>query len=143
MISLVDHKKGLVKVYWSDVCNRVAQVEPTFAKIVNDLSPGKSFPLYLAYYPYGASDADTQSSLFPDSKGGYFRISDADAPKDVVTDLGYSKNNTPFAMVLEKQIECFIDLKKEQIVIPHFVYKPGKIFPYTRILNRRWKNLFT
>ncbi len=45
---------GLVKVYWQDVRERVATVEPVFTSIVDTISPGRDFPLFLAYYPYGA-----------------------------------------------------------------------------------------
>jgi hypothetical protein len=137
-----DENKGMVKVYWADVCKRVEKVEPTFAKIVSELNPDKSFPLYLAYYPYGAIDADTESSLFPDMKGGYYRLSDVNAPKEIVTNLGYSINNTPLGMVLEKQIESFIDLKNERITIPWLIYTPGKFFPFTRILSKKTNRIY-
>lgn len=133
----VDKQKGLVKVYWADVRKRVAKVEPTFAKIVDELDPDKSFPLYLAYYPYGACDADTQSSFFPDNKGGYYRLTDACAPREVVEHLGYSAGNTPLAMVLDKQMESYIDLKGQGITIPSLIYTPGKMFPLARILRKR------
>lgn len=138
----IDKNKGLVKVYWETIRKKVAKVEPTFAKIVDDLNPDKSFPLYLAYYPYGAFDADTQSTLFPDGKGGYFRLTDTNAPKDIVDHLGYSKDNTPLAMVLDKQMESFIDLKSQGITIPWLVFTPGKMFPLTRILRKKNGNIY-
>lgn len=143
MVTAVDEGKGLVKVYWADVRERVAKVEPTFAKIVDELNPDKTFPLYLAYYPYGASDADTKSSLFPDMKGGYYRLSDSHAPKDIVTHLGYSKDNTPLSMVIDKQVESYIDLKSEKTIIPAFIYKPGMIFPFTRILSKKNPRIYS
>lgn len=139
----MDDGKNLVKLYWHDVRERVAKVEPIFAQIVNELNPDKTFPLYLAYYPYGATDADTQSSLFPKPCGGYFRISDNDAPKDIVKHLGYSVDHTPLGMVLEKELECFIDLKKENITLPWLIYKPGAIFPFSRILNKKSNHNYT
>lgn len=129
--------RGLIKVFWDQIRERVTKIEPMFAKIVDKLTPDKSFPLFIAYYPYGAIDADTQSSLFPDANGRYYRISDSYAPKDIVKHLGYSKNSTPLGMVLENQIECFIDLKNEKITIPWLVYTPGKIFPFEKILNTK------
>ena len=59
----IDNKKGMIKTYWADIRNRVAKVEPTFTKLVDDISPDKSFNIYLAYYPYGAIEADTHSSI--------------------------------------------------------------------------------
>ncbi|OGT37191.1 MAG: hypothetical protein A3F12_04200 [Gammaproteobacteria bacterium RIFCSPHIGHO2_12_FULL_38_14] len=138
-----DEQQGLIKIYWEEAREYVQQVEPTFAGIVDELEPDHSFPLYLAYYPYGAYDADTQSSLLPDGKGGYYRISDPNAPKDIIKYLGYSKDYTPLGMVLEKEIECFIDLKNEGITIPRWVYKPGKIFPFSRFLGKKTNRIYS
>lgn len=142
MFTEFDAGKGLVKIYWNDIRTRIAKVEPTFAKIVDELNPDKTLPLYLAYYPYGSTDADTQSSFFPKPDGGFYRLSDACASKDVVKHLGYSINHTPFGMVLEKELEYFIDLKEEGITIPWLVYVPGKIFPFSRILNKKSHRIY-
>lgn len=61
MFTAQDERKGLVRVYWKDVRDRVSNVEPHFTQLVDELNPDKSFPLYLAYYPYGAVDADTKA----------------------------------------------------------------------------------
>lgn len=143
MITKFDKDLGMIKVYWDDVKKHIAKIEPTFAEIVNELAPDKSFPLYLAYYPYGAIDADTQSSFFPRANGGYYRIADVDAPKDIVKHLGYSKDHTPLGMVLDKELECFIDLKNEKITIPWHVWGAGKIFPFSRILNKKNDRVYT
>lgn len=143
MITEVDDKTGLVKTYWSDIRDRVNKIEPQFTKIVDKLNPDQSFPLYLAYYPYGAMDADTESTLFPDMNGGYFRVTDANAPKEIVEQLGYSANNTPLGMVIDKQIESFIDLKSAGVTIPWMLYTPGKMFPLTRLLHTRNKRIYS
>ncbi len=137
MLTKQDERNGLVKTSWDAIRHRVLKIEPHFAKLVDEINPDESFSLYLAYYPYGSMDADTQSTLFPDLKGGFFRLSDANIPNDILTDLGYSKDNTPLGMVLEKQIECFVDLKSREITIPSFIYTPGKFFPLTKILNQK------
>lgn len=97
MLSSDDVRNGLIKITWQNVRDRVAKIEPTFAKIVDEIDPGPSFLLFLAYYPYGATKGDTKSTLFPRSDGSYYRLTDPDAQKEVVTHLGYSKNNAPFA----------------------------------------------
>lgn len=135
MVVEINEGKGLVKVYWEDVRNHVSKIEPKFASIVNELNPDKTFPLYLAYYPYGAIKGDTLSTLFPNTKGGYYRLSDSDVPKDVMKHLGYSKNSAPFAMLLEKNLELFVDLKDQGITIPRILYSPGSFFPFARILS--------
>jgi hypothetical protein len=136
VITESDERKGLVKLYWSDVRTRVAKVAPAFAKIVDELNPDKSFPIFLAYYPYGALTGDTESPLIPKCDGGDYRLSDPNAPKDVIKYLGYGKNSLPFGMLLEKELEYFIDLKDEGISLPWSVYTPGTFFPLARILSK-------
>lgn len=137
MVTEIDEGKGLIKTCWADVRKRVAKVEPKFAKIVDELSPDKSFPIYLAYYPYGALKGDTESTFFPKAEGGYYRLSDPEAPKDVVRSLGYSKGSSPMGMVLEKNLEYFIDLKNENISIPWLIFSPGSFFPFATILSKK------
>ncbi|MCW8397565.1 hypothetical protein OQJ26_02020 [Legionella sp. PATHC038] len=136
MFTAIDERNGLVKVLWTDVRQRVTEIEPAFAAIIDELSPDQTYPLYLAYYPYGATDADTQSSLFPHINGGYYRITDPEVPKDIIKHLGYSANKTPLGIVLDKEIECYIDLKNDNITIPWLVYKPGDIFPLSTVLSK-------
>jgi hypothetical protein len=131
----LDQCAGLIKVSWKDVRHKVVAVEPTFAAIVDEISPDITHPLFIAYYPYGAIKGDTVSTLFPNSKGGYFRISDADAPKDIVKHLGYSHHFAPFTLLLEKNLELFVDLKDLKNTIPRIVYSPGDFFPFARILS--------
>lgn len=135
MTRLVDNGNGLVKVTWNDIRDRVAKVEPSFAKIVDEINPDQSYPLFLAYYPYGAIKGDTKSTLFPRGNGTYYRLTDPDADKQVVNHLGYSKNSAPFTLLLEKNVELFADLKNEQITIPRILYTPGSFFPLARILS--------
>ena len=137
MVTEVDEGKGLVKVYWADIRDRVAKVAPTFAKIVDELNPDKTFPLYLAYYPYGDLIGDTQSVFIPRTWGGYDRLSDPALPSDIIKHLGYGIDSTPLGMVLEKQLEYFIDLKTEEMSIPWLIYSPGMFFPFSRILNEK------
>lgn len=142
MVTEIDEGKGLVKTYWEQVNARIAKVEPTFAALVNKLNPDRSFPIYLAYYPYGAIEGDTESAFLPDQQGGYYRLLDDNTPKDIADNLGYGKNSSPLGMVLEKELELFIDLPHEGITIPWLIYKPGKIFPFSRILSKNKSRVY-
>lgn len=135
MLTESDEKNGVVKVSWNDVRKRVAQVEPKFAELVDELNPDASFPLFLVYLPYGALKGDTESSFLPDSKGNLYRLSDSHVPKEIIQHLGYGLGGSPMGMVLEKQLEYFIDLKHKGITIPWLIYSPGQFFPYSTILG--------
>lgn len=137
-----DEKRGLTKTYWADIRKRVAAVEPAFATIVDELNPDKSLPLYLAYYPYGALKGDTFSTFLPKSDGGHYRLSDPTAPQDIIKHLGYGKDSAPLAMLLDKNLELFIDLKEEKITIPRALYAPGSLFPLARMLSRKSKRTY-
>lgn len=143
MVTEIDEGRGLVKTYWSDIRKRVAKVEPTFAKLVDELNPDKTFPLYLAYYPYGDLIGDSISPFIPKPEGGSYRLSDSTAPKDIIKNLGYGKNDSPLAMILDKNLEFYVDLKSENVTIPWFLDSPGVFFPFTRILSNRNKRIYT
>lgn len=133
MITEYDERRHLVQTSWADIRERILQVEPAFTQLVDALSPDKSFPLFLAYLPYGALKGDTQSTFLP-GKNGFYRLTDPDAPKTIMTHLGYGKHSSPLGMVLEKQLEYFIDLKQERTTIPWAIYKPGTFFSFSRNL---------
>jgi hypothetical protein len=133
----IDEGNGVVKTYWKDIRDRISNIEPTFSRIVDELNPGKEFPLYLAYYPYGTLKGDTKSTFLPKAERGFYRLSDTDIPKDIRDNLGYGKSSAPLAMLLDKSLELFIDLKHEGITIPRILYTPGSFFPFARILSRK------
>ena len=137
MVTEIDEGRGLVKTTWQAVRKRVAIIEPRFAQIVDELDPDHTFPLYLAYYPYGALKGDTESTFLPNKDGSFYRLTDPNAPKEIVKQLGYGKDSAPLAMLLDKNLELFIDLKEEKLSIPKAIYTPGAIFPFARILSRK------
>jgi hypothetical protein len=132
----LDSKKGLIKVNWLDIRKHIAKIEPAFTKIVDELNIDRSFPLYLAYYPYGATIADPQHMYIPKNDKEICTLTDPSIPKEIVRDLGYGKDSWAMGMVLEKNIEVFIDLKEENSSIPWLIYKPGTFFPFAKTLSR-------
>jgi len=143
MVTAVDEGRGLVKVCWADVRDRVAKVEPTFARLVDELSPDKSFPLYLAYYPYGECTGNTQTTFLPREEGGYDLLSNPNLSKDIIKHLGYGMDSAPLGMVLEKQLEFFVDLRNEGITIPLLIYSAGMFFPFSRVLSRKNARIYS
>lgn len=136
MYTEIDEKVGFVKVFWKDIRERVNKVEPTFTKIVDSLNPDRTFPIYLAYLPFGDYKGDTESIFIPNMNGSYCRLSDSEVPKDVLKQLGYGKDTSPVGMVLEKELECFIHLEAEGVTIPWVVYRPGRFFSFGKHLDK-------
>ncbi len=117
MFTEIDQRRGLVKTDWESVRSRVAKVEPKFAKIVDALSPDKTFPLWLAYYRWGDLKGDTVSPFLPTVEGGLYRLQDNIAPKEVLKYLGYGQTHSPMGMILEKNFEIFVDLSTNGIPV--------------------------
>lgn len=131
--------QGLIKTEWSEVRDRVAKANPQFAAIVDRLDPGKTFPVFLAYYPYGALIGDEESMFLPTLEGnGFFKLTDATAPKDIDKQLGYGKHTSPMAMVLEKTIEWTTEIPGRELnrTVPRAVYGSGAIFPLSTIFTK-------
>lgn len=142
MYAVIDEDKDVVKTYWQNIRDRVKKVEPTFAAIVDELSPDNNFPLYLFNFPYGALIADTETPYLPLKDGNYIRFTDPNVPKDIQKHLGYGQYHSPFAMVLEKEFEFFIDLKDENLIVPWAMYTPGTFFSYARNLSNKNNRIY-
>jgi hypothetical protein len=137
MYTGIDEGKGLVKCYWQDIRDQVAKVEPKFAQLVDEIAPGKEFPVYKAYYPYGMHIGDTQTFFFKDANNILQRANSNDIDSEIKKHLGYGADSLPFGMVLDKQLEYYIARQSEHLTIPWKLCYPGDFFPLARVLSRK------
>lgn len=135
MFTEIDEGKGLVRQYWHDIRHRVAKVEPTFAALIDELSPDKSYPLYLAYYPYGEQIGKKDACYLPKPELGTFKFIEPDIPKKLMDELGYGADSLPMGIILDKKFEWYIDLPNEKTSIPWVIYTPGMFFPVPIVLS--------
>jgi hypothetical protein len=141
MLTLTDEKKGLVKTDWATLRDRFFAIKPELAQIIDSLSPDQSYPLYLAYYPYGDVIGDTETVFLPKLEGGSYRLTDA--PSHITEHLGYGATSSPLGIVLEKQFEQYIDLPEKKITIPWSMYEPGAFVSFRRNLSRKDRPPYT
>ena len=123
MYTETDNKNGLVKATWSTVRDRVKTANPEFAKLIDELSP--DYNLYIAYAKYGHFHGDVQGIVLPSCSGEALRLNSSDLHKKIAKDLGYGTSSSPFGMVLEKNLEYFIDVPRLNVTLPRYVRKPG------------------
>ncbi len=130
----MDFDKSIVKFSWQDIRDKLYQIEPRFTEIVDGLQP--LAPLYMLSFPYGEMIGDDLSQFIPHDDGkGFYRLTDENAPSDIVKHLGYGKNSAPLGMVLNKSIEFFVDLPQKALTIPIRIATAGEFYNFSRILS--------
>jgi hypothetical protein len=120
------HKATIKKVYWNEVRDRVERVTPEFAALVDELDPGKNFPLFLATYPYGDVIVDQGLFYVPLEDGTLVPVNDPQVPKDIQENLAYCMPEFPAGVILENSIELLTGRKN--ILLPWMYYNEGAIF---------------
>ena len=133
MFTKIDTGDGTVRTTWDKVRGRVKDVNPVLFSLIDELSPDESFPIYIVYLPYGQLKGDTICSFLPGSDGVIHRLNSPDLPKKIIDELGYGVTSSPIGMVLEKNLEYYIDIPALKLTLPRFILGPGSIFPITTI----------
>jgi len=111
------------ETYWDEVRSDVARFNPELAKICDEISPGKEYPLLRVRYPYGATIVDKGIFHIP-YKGNLVPITHFDVPMHLKEKLRYSP--IPFSLVLHNDIEVFVESGER--IIPVNFHKSGNVF---------------
>lgn len=128
-------KAFMQKIFWADIKSQVEKVNPTFAKLIDERSPGQDFYFYKATYPYGAPVLNKAVLMIPNQTGEVVPITDASIASTIKEDLGYNLNSNPVSMILSNSFEIFLPLENSTIPL-NGVMRPGRLFGAYRILNK-------
>lgn len=120
------------ELYWQDVREDVAKVNPELTKVIDNMDPGKEYTLFRARYPYGEIILDEGKFLLPLSNGNVVSIHDPLIPKNTRAKLDYNRSN-PAGIMLQNSAELFMRVNEH--VIPFAMLRPGKIFGLWRALD--------
>lgn len=123
------------KIYWNDIKLEIQKINPAFFKAVETVSPGSDHPIYLLKFPFGELLGDEVSQFIPFDKNEYLRLTDPCLPSELKKDLGYGAGGSPLGMLLDKNLEWFVDLPYKGITIPMALQQPGTFFSYTKVLD--------
>ena len=115
---------SIEKVFWQDVQKEVTQVNPEFAKQLDELSPGKSLYFYKVKYPFGCPILKDSVLQIPDNNGAVLPINHTDIPNRIREDLDYAP--LPLGLSLKNSMETFFELTDE--MIPQQFIRPGRLF---------------
>ena len=107
--------------YWEDVRDRVAELNPELAKIVDGISPDKRYPLVKMKYHFGQHILDQGHFKVPIDKE-LKTLDQSGLSSDLIHELTY--NQIPLAMPLNGAIEIYFIVGNR--IIPFNLVKPGK-----------------
>jgi hypothetical protein len=117
---------NIIKITWDTIRQEVAAVNPVFAKLIDDLSPGKEFCLYKVSYPFGATVLSRGLFHLPLDSGEIVPITDPRISEEFRSEFAYAKTALPLGIALKNAYELFIDMP--QYTLPIVAVSPGSIF---------------
>lgn len=121
-----DYRSAIKKVYWKDVREDVLRVQPTLAKLIDELDPGKDLPFYLANYLYGDCIVEDGRFFIPNENGMLVPKDSINSSNEIHKDFEYCGNIIPAGILLNNSWEL---LTKSMNRISTFaIYKEGTIF---------------
>lgn len=133
---------GIEKTNWRSVKNLVEKIDPIFSNLVEEISPGDDFPLYIASYNYGENIGDHLGTILRNEKGELYRLGDEKTPADILKNLGYGVKNAPLTITLDKQFEWYVSDKKNNTSFPVYIEKPGFFIGVRQLLNSKKANTY-
>jgi hypothetical protein len=139
MYTEIDNKKGLVRTKWKNIRDRVFAVNPEFTQLLDEL-PVDNLPVYLVYFRYGQLLGDTYSQFLPDQNDNIHRLNSNNLNSIITNELGYGATTSPLGIILEKQLEYYIDVPKLNLTLPRIVRGPGCIFPISFMYQNKHRN---
>jgi len=123
------------KCYWADVRKEITKLNSDFARIIDDIDPGKKFRLYRIKYRYGSEIVRKGVFHIPNDQGKLIPITEPSIPNQIQTDLNYNLLSNPVSMLLKNSSELFINLEKHSI--PSYgLARPGNVLSTGIILNK-------
>jgi hypothetical protein len=131
----------LKELTWRDVRNDLKLVNPTLAKIIDQLDPSPEYKLFKASFPFGKKIIQDGKFLVPINGQLSIPLGDKLVNAHINQQLGYNMNTNPVSVILKNSAEIFMELERER-TIPLFygLIPPGKIVSTWRVLNPKCSN---
>ena len=134
MGNFLKNNDNLQLCYWEDIRKEVNKVNPELAKIIDNISPDKNYPLFQAQYPYGVEILHKGVVRFPDKKSNLVAITNQSIPNKIRDLLGYNLFTNPVSLILKNSVEIFFPLHERTIPL-YGIIPEGTIVSTWRILS--------
>lgn len=119
--------RRFTKVYWDEIKNEVKQSNPEFFFLVDEISPGKDFPLYIFNFGYGDLIGDSETFYIP-HQGQLKTLNNFSTIDPITKDLFYGFHSCPLGLVLDKCFEWYLRGNTENESHPVYIDKKGDFF---------------
>ena len=124
---------------WESIRGKLSKVNPELAKIIDEISPNKSYKLYQANYPYGVNIVKNGVLQIPNNHGENFPITHSETPNDIKNNLSYNLNTNPVSIVLKNSVEIFLSHENHTLSL-YGLIKPGHVFSTWYILGNNFES---
>lgn len=111
------------KLYWPEVRQQAAKVNPELANIIDAIDPSNKLYFYKARYLFGQKILKNGEMQLP-SKAATLSLDHAGVPKAIQNDLNYC--SVPISLILSKSVEVFFETQDR--VMPSKLFKAGDMF---------------
>lgn len=119
-------KEHIKKLYWQDVRDKVATVNPILAKTIDSIDPSNKFPLYLVRYFYGNTITEHGIFHLPFSRKQTIPITDPNICVEIKKDFLYAIPGSPVGILLKNTVEESAENFRGEYV-PSLVRRTGTV----------------
>lgn len=117
--------QNIKMLFWKDIRETMFKLLPDLTRIIDNIDPGKEFPLYLVKYPYGAMIVENGKCFYP-IENKLITIDDPDFPIDLKKQLVYVGTSLPTGIVIKNSFEIFVKIGNRTHTF--ILYNAGSIF---------------
>jgi hypothetical protein len=132
---MLNNQPVLQRLNWSQARDRVRQVNPVLAAIIDELDPDPSYALFELTAPFGTEILREGVLQLPNEEGEMLPISDSQLDSRITRELDYVHGGTPLALMLENNGEIFLPVKNRNAILIGDIITPGKLFFDQRLLG--------
>ncbi|HVV69591.1 MAG TPA: hypothetical protein VHE99_11280 [Gammaproteobacteria bacterium] len=110
------------EVTWDKVRDKVMEINPALASIIDEFSPSSKYTLILASYPFGTNIRNKGELFLPTEQGQLATLDEPSISLSLRENLSYS--SSPLVLILDKSVEIYVETP-EQRTIPLKLFRAG------------------
>jgi len=115
---MIMKKAAMEELSWGQIREEFSKVNPVFAKIIDELSPGPEYTLFKCTYPFGAEIMKRGVLQIPNEHGQLVSLKSSEVSADIKDKLNYNGWSNPTSVILKNSAEIFCNTEKGTVFLP-------------------------